>query len=151
LFLRAQFKDGNVEKPEVDTSLLSLTPSAIGRVRSMLQERNLPEHALRVFVTGGGCSGLRYGMALEGAPADADAHYSFDGVHVVVDPYSFDYLRGATIDYVEDLMGGGFKIENPNAKKSCGCGQSFKPREGETHEHEHQHGHEHQGGGCSCG
>jgi iron-sulfur cluster assembly accessory protein len=138
-----------MDKPEVEITELTLTPTAIGRVRSMLQERNLPEHALRVFVTGGGCSGLRYGMALEGAPADADAHYSFDGVHVVVDPYSIDYLRGATIDYVEDLMGGGFKIENPNAKKSCGCGQSFKPREGDTHEHEH--GHEHEGGGCNCG
>jgi iron-sulfur cluster assembly protein len=138
-----------VDKPEIDTSLLTLTPSAVGRVRSMLQERNLPEHALRVFVTGGGCSGLRYGMALEGAPAETDARYSFDGVRVVVDPYSIDYLRGATIDYVEDLMGGGFKIENPNAQKSCGCGQSFKAHAGDTHEHAHEHDHE--GGGCNCG
>ncbi len=137
-----------MDNPEIDTSLLTLTPSAVGRVRSMLQERNLPEHALRVFVTGGGCSGLRYGMALEGAPSETDARYSFDGVRVVVDPYSIDYLRGATIDYVEDLMGGGFKIENPNAQKSCGCGQSFKAREGDTHEHSHEHDHE--GGGCNC-
>jgi iron-sulfur cluster assembly accessory protein len=136
-----------VDKPEIDTSLLSLTPSAVGRVRSLLEERNLPEHALRVFVTGGGCSGLRYGMALEGAPTETDAHYSFDGVRVVVDPYSIDYLRGATIDYVEDLMGGGFKIENPNAQKSCSCGQSFRAAEGDTHDH----GHQHEGGGCSCG
>lgn len=136
-----------MDKPDIDTSLLSLTPSAVGRVRSLLQERNLPEHALRVFVTGGGCSGLRYGMALEGEPAETDAQYSFDGVRVVVDPSSVDYLRGATIDYVEDLMGGGFKIENPQAQKSCGCGQSFRAHEGDTHDH----GHEHEGGGCNCG
>ena len=136
-----------MDKPDIDTSLLSLTPSAVGRVRSLLQERNLPEHALRVFVTGGGCSGLRYGMALEGEPAETDAQYSFDGVRVVVDPSSGDYLRGATIDYVEDLMGGGFKIENPQAQKSCGCGQSFRAHEGDTHDH----GHQHEGGGCNCG
>ncbi len=134
-----------MDKPEVDTTLLTLTTNAVGRVRSLLTERNLPDHALRVFVTGGGCSGLRYGMALEGAPSETDASLEFDGVRVVVDPYSAEYLRGATVDYTEDVMGGGFKIENPHAQKSCGCGQSFRAHEGDTHEH----GHQHEGGSCA--
>lgn len=124
-----------MDKPELENLMLVLTPPAIGRVRLLLSERNLPDHALRVFVTGGGCSGLRYGMALEGAPSETDASLEFDGVRVVVDPYSAEYLRGATVDYVEDVMGGGFKIENPNAQKSCGCGQSFRAHDGDTHAH----------------
>jgi iron-sulfur cluster assembly protein len=121
-----------MDKPEVDTTLLTLTTTAVGRVRTLLTDRNLPDHALRVFVTGGGCSGLRYGMALEGAPSETDTSLVFDGVHVVVDPYSAEYLRGATVDYVEDVMGGGFKIENPNAQTSCGCGQSSRAADGDA-------------------
>ena len=114
-----------VENTEVGTTLLSLTPLAAERVRALLAERNLPDHALRVFVAGSGCSGLRYGMALEGAPAETDTTIEFGGVKVVVDPYSAEYLRGATVDYVELVTGAGFKIENPNAPaSSCGCGQS---------------------------
>lgn len=114
-----------LDKTEVETTLLSLTPLAAERVRALLAERNLPGHALRVFVDGGGCSGLRYGMALEGAPAETDTSLEFDGVKVVIDPYSAQYLRGATVDYVELVTGAGFKIENPNAPaSSCGCGHS---------------------------
>lgn len=130
-----------MDKSEVETTLLSLTPTAVGRVRSLLQERNVPDHALRVFVTGGGCSGLRYGMGLEGNPSETDAKLEFDGVRIVVDPYSADYLRGATVDYIDDLMGGGFKIENPNVQRSCGCGQSFRAKDGDSHAGE--------GGSCS--
>jgi iron-sulfur cluster assembly protein len=114
-----------LDKTEVETTLLSLTPLAAERVRALLAERNLPDHALRVFVAGSGCSGLRYGMALEGAPAETDTSLEFDGVKVVIDPYSAQYLRGATVDYVELVTGAGFKIENPYAPaSSCGCGQS---------------------------
>lgn len=114
-----------MEKSEVETTLLSLTPLAAERVRALLVERNVPDHALRVFVAGSGCSGLRYGMALEGAPNATDTTLEFGDVKVVIDPYSAEYLRGATVDYVELVTGAGFKIDNPNAPaSSCGCGQS---------------------------
>ncbi|HMK07890.1 MAG TPA: iron-sulfur cluster insertion protein ErpA [Anaerolineales bacterium] len=103
-----------------------LTAAASARVQRLLEERQLTGHALRVFVSGGGCSGLQYGMALEGQPRETDLRFGFNGIDVVVDPLSMDYLSGATIDYIEDLMGGGFKIENPNAVSSCGCGHSFR-------------------------
>jgi iron-sulfur cluster assembly accessory protein len=77
-------------------------------VRRLLEERNLHEHALRVFVSGGGCSGMQYGMALEGNPRESDQRFAFEGVDVIVDPMSMTYLAGCTIDYVEDVMGGGF-------------------------------------------
>ena len=112
--------------PEAVAPAILLTASAAARVQRLLEERQLSGHALRVFISGGGCSGLQYGMALEGQPRESDLRFGFDGVNVVVDPVSMDYLAGATIDYVEDLMGGGFKIENPNAVSSCGCGHSFK-------------------------
>lgn len=111
---------------DVQTHSLTLTPSAAARVRSLLNERNLPDYALRVFVSGGGCSGLQYGMALEGQVRPDDLRFQAGDVAVVVDPASISYLGGATIDYVDDLMGGGFKIENPNAVASCGCGHSFR-------------------------
>lgn len=124
-----------VEIPMTDTALetssVELTPAAVDRVRRLLEERQLPGHALRVFISGGGCSGLQYGMALESQPRESDHRFGFDGVDVVVDPTSMEYLAGARIDYIEDVMGGGFKIENPNAVASCGCGHSFRTsREG---------------------
>jgi iron-sulfur cluster assembly protein len=123
----------------VEASIV-LTASAAARVQRLLEERQLKGHALRVFISGGGCSGLQYGMALEGQPRESDHHFDFGGVGVVVDPVSMDYLAGATIDYVEDLMGGGFKIENPNAVSSCGCGHSFRTsRDGAA-----------DGGSCGC-
>jgi iron-sulfur cluster assembly accessory protein len=113
------------DTPQVETAI-HLTEAAAGRVRSLIEEKNLPGHALRVFVSGGGCSGMQYGMALEGQPRPNDLRFTFSGVDVVVDPLSIDYLAGSTIDYIDDLMGGGFKIENPNAVSSCGCGHSFR-------------------------
>ena len=119
-----------LETTEIQTTSVQLTEAAVTRVRRLLQERNVPGHALRVFVSGGGCSGLQYGMALEGQPRDDDLRLSFDDVNVVIDPVSIDYLGGATIDYVDEVMGGGFRIENPNAYASCGCGHSFRTKEG---------------------
>jgi iron-sulfur cluster assembly accessory protein len=105
---------------------VSLTQAAAQRVASLLEERGLPDHALRVFISGGGCSGLQYGMALEGEPRPDDLEFTSGGVRVLIDPMSIGYMAGATIDYVDDLMGSGFKIENPQAVASCGCGHSFR-------------------------
>jgi iron-sulfur cluster assembly protein len=115
---------------QVAKEQITLTDSAVARVRRLIEERNLQGHALRVFVSGGGCSGLQYGMALDGAPRETDRRYSFGGVDVVIDPMSWDYLSGITIDYQDDLMGGGFRIENPHAVASCGCGHSFRTEGG---------------------
>ncbi len=115
-----------VDISELQTARISLTDGAVARVRALLEERELPGHALRVFISGGGCSGMQYGMALEGEPRENDHRFAFDGVEVVVDPMSMTYLSGAVIDYMDDLMGGGFRIENPNAVSSCGCGHSFR-------------------------
>jgi iron-sulfur cluster assembly protein len=111
---------------------ITLTDAAIARVRRLIEERNLQGHALRIFVSGGGCSGMQYGMALDGEPRETDRRYSFEGVDVLIDPLSFGYLNGITIDYQDDLMGGGFRIENPNAVASCGCGHSFRTEGGSS-------------------
>jgi iron-sulfur cluster assembly accessory protein len=127
-----------VEKIQSDT--ITLTPAAAQAVRELLEKRNLEGYALRVFVQGGGCSGFQYGMALEGKVRENDLTFENEGVNLVVDPVSIDYLRGATVDYVDDLMGSGFKIENPNAVASCGCGSSFRTKESAGSE----------GAGCGC-
>jgi iron-sulfur cluster assembly accessory protein len=119
-----------VEEPTT-TNVIEITPAAAQRVQQLLEERSLQNHALRVFVGGGGCSGLQYGMGLDGEPRSDDLHFEFGEIQVIVDPQSIGYLQGATIDYVDDLMGGGFKIEDPNAVASCGCGHSFRA-EGST-------------------
>ena len=108
---------------------ITLTDGAIQRVRALIQEKQVPGAALRVYVSGGGCSGMQYGMGLEPEPRATDIQYQFDDVQVVVDPNSMGYLSGMNIDYVDDLMGGGFKIDNPQAVSSCGCGHSFKTEE----------------------
>jgi iron-sulfur cluster assembly protein len=128
-----------VEFTQQELQVVSLTESAVKRVKKLLEERNAPHHALRVFVSGGGCSGLQYGMALEGEPRETDRKIHTDGLDVVIDPVSIEYLAGATIDYVEDLMGGGFKIDNPNAVAACGCGHSFRTKDTSSAD------------GCSCG
>jgi len=117
------------------TPVLSVTPAAVEVIRNLLQQRNIPNHSLRVFVSGGGCSGMQYGMAFEESPKEFDKVVAMDGVSLIVDSTSLMYLQGATIDYVDSLMGGGFRIENPNAVSSCGCGSSFRTgnsAEGET-------------------
>jgi iron-sulfur cluster assembly protein len=123
---------------QTQTDFITLTPAAADAVRGLLEKRNLEGYALRVFISGGGCSGFQYGMALEANIREQDLVAEFDGVRVVVDEVSIDYLRGASVDYVEDVMGSGFKIENPNAMSSCGCGSSFRTKDGEE-----------SGGGCS--
>jgi iron-sulfur cluster assembly protein len=106
-------------------SPLTLTDEAVDRLRSVLNAQHVPDGALRVFVSPGGCSGFSYGMSLESEPAEDDAVVEQGGVRVVVDPFSLQYLNGAQIDFIDSLMGGGFTVVNPNAVKSCACGQSF--------------------------
>ncbi len=108
------------------TMQVSLTEAAANAVRDLLAKRNLEGYALRVYIAGGGCSGYQYGMALESNIRDTDHVFENQDVKVVVDEISIEYLKGATIDYVEEIMGSGFKIDNPNAVSSCGCGNSFR-------------------------
>ena len=115
---------------QIDAPVLSVTPNAVTVIRNLLTERSIPNHALRVFVSGGGCSGMQYGMAFEENARDYDRVVEADGVRLLVDPTSLMYLQGATIDYIDSLMGGGFRIDNPNAVSSCGCGHSFRSDEG---------------------
>ena len=118
----------------VDSSELTVTPAAVTIIKDLLEQRDIPEHALRVFVTGGGCSGMQYGMAFQESAEAGDSVVSADGVRLLVDPNSMMYLRGATIDYVDTLIGGGFRIDNPNAASSCGCGHSFKSSDDQSGE-----------------
>lgn len=112
-----------------DSEAIVLSEKAAEVVRSILERQGKVGYGLRVFVAGGGCSGLQYGMALEEAPEEEDLIFEHYGLRVFVDPLSYRYLKGSFIDYVETLMGGGFKIDNPNAVASCGCGQSFRTAE----------------------
>jgi iron-sulfur cluster assembly accessory protein len=114
------------------TGVITITPTAGQKVREILVSKNVPDYGLRVFISGGGCSGMQYGMALEAEARPYDNVLSGDGFRVFVDPTSMMYLENAVIDFEDSIMGGGFKIENPNAAASCGCGTSFKPKDGEA-------------------
>jgi iron-sulfur cluster assembly protein len=106
---------------------LQLTPRAIARVRIAMAKEGVSaaEGGLRLGVTGGGCSGLSYAIKFDTHPRERDRVYDFDGVRVFVDPKSFLYLHGMTLDYEETLMRQGFNFINPNSSRSCGCGSSF--------------------------
>ncbi|MGH2536230.1 MAG: iron-sulfur cluster insertion protein ErpA [Candidatus Promineifilaceae bacterium] len=118
-------KEISMETVEL-TESIQLTETAAGMVKNLLAQKNVPDYGLRVFVSGGGCSGLQYGMALEAEARPYDHVIQSDGVKLFVDPTSMMYLGGSTVDYEDSLMGGGFRIDNPNAVSSCGCGHSFK-------------------------
>ena len=113
----------------VQTQGVNLSERAAEEIRGLLERHEKADAALRVFVQGGGCSGLSYGMAIDDAVEEDDFVFNCHGVKVVVDPFSINHIRGASVDYVEDTMGGGFKIDNPNAVRSCGCGSSFSTEE----------------------
>jgi len=104
---------------------LSVTDLAVEKVQSLQRSENADDLKLRVCVTGGGCSGLEYGFSFEKEQEEDDTLISRNGVTVLIDPMSFQYLTDATIDYDVGLMGSGFLIVNPNAKSTCGCGSSF--------------------------
>jgi iron-sulfur cluster assembly accessory protein len=105
--------------------VIHLTENAAEEVKSLLRMPENGGKTLRVYVEEGGCSGMQYSMVFDEQRAD-DLAVSMHGVSVVVDPFSAQYLRGALVDYSNDLTGGGFKISNPNARQSCGCGKSFQ-------------------------
>jgi iron-sulfur cluster assembly accessory protein len=117
------------EQSVVQTSVISMTPTAAEKVRELIQQENDPTLGLRVFVAGGGCSGLQYGMTLD-EEQEGDTVISMEGIKVFVDDMSVGYISGSEIDYVDSLMGAGFTVNNPNAVSSCGCGQSFKTADG---------------------
>ncbi len=107
------------------SKLVTITPKAAEKVIAFMAEEAEKPQFLRVYVQGGGCSGLSYGMGFEKTSEEDDLVIEENGVKMVIDSYSVDYLKGASIDYIESLMGAGFKINNPNVTKSCSCGSSF--------------------------
>ncbi len=112
--------------------MVSLTPAAAEKLSGIMSQKGMAEtHALRVFVKGGGCGGMQYGMTFDEA-REGDEIYEQHGLRVIVDSTSLFYIDGANIDYVDNLMGGGFHIDNPQATSSCGCGSSF--RTAKTHD-----------------
>lgn len=118
---------------ETNIPTITLSQAASDAVKNILSERNLEGYGLRVYVAGGGCCGVNFGMALDNNIRDIDTTFNADGVMVVVDDVSIDYLRGATIDFVNDpVRGAGFAVDSPNAKSQ-------------------EHGHAHGEGGCGCG
>jgi len=121
--------DTKIISTEAFSTTISLSKAASDAVKNILNERNLEGYALRVYVAGGGCCGVNFGMALDNNFRDVDTTFEVNGVKVVVDEVSIDYLRGASIDYVNDpVRGAGFAVDSPNAK-----------------------GHSHSEGGCACG
>lgn len=114
--------------------MVTLTTTAVEKLGGILEQKGLVgTHALRVFVRGGGCGGMQYGMTFD-QPREDDEVYEQSGLSVIVDPTSLFYMDGANIDYVDNLMGGGFHIENPQATSSCGCGSSFRTSKSHTGE-----------------
>lgn len=105
--------------------MITLTDTAIDKVRSIIDTQDPKPAGLRISVVGGGCSGFSYSMAFENNPGMLDKTYDFSGLRVFIDQASLLYLDGAQVDYVETMEGSGFKFENPNVKSTCGCGSSF--------------------------
>jgi iron-sulfur cluster assembly accessory protein len=105
--------------------LVSLTPSAAEKIRALMAEET-DVSVLRVAIEGGGCSGFQYGLGFDHGAQEGDHEFECEGVKVVVDPFSAPYLRGARVDYLETIQESGFKIDNPQAVSSCGCGHSFQ-------------------------
>jgi len=104
---------------------ISVTDKAVSQLRDIMQEQNVADHHLRMGVSGGGCSGLEYFLAFDDEVADSDTVFEFGGLKVLVDGESAEYLDGASLDFSTDLNNSGFIFNNPNAKRTCGCGKSF--------------------------
>src|SRR5947208_12084141 len=120
---------GNLEPSRGRAPMIDITPSAATKVKELLEESGKADHALRIFVRGMSCSGPAYGMALDNEPREDDSVAEFNGVRILVDAMSAQYVEGAQVDYVDGLMGRGFTVSNPNyVSEGGGCG-----------------------GGCSCG
>jgi len=105
--------------------MVEITDSAVEKIKDILAEENNPNMSLRMFVQGGGCAGFSYGFTLDEERNEDDFDIEKNGIHLLVDSMSAQYLQGATVDYKEDLMGSQFTIKNPTAVSTCGCGSSF--------------------------
>lgn len=115
--------------------MITLTPSAAEKLGGIMEQKGVKEsHALRVFVKGGGCGGMQYGMTFDDNVREDDNVWEQHGLRLVVDGTSMFYVDGANIDYIDNLMGGGFHIDNPQATSSCGCGSSFRTAKSHTGE-----------------
>jgi iron-sulfur cluster insertion protein len=112
-----------LEQPQ----LVKMAPGAVAKIKELIAEENNPNLKLRMFVSGGGCSGMQYGFTFEEEVNEDDFDLEFDGIHVLVDSMSSQYLHGAEVDYTESLQGSQFSIKNPQAQTTCGCGSSFNP------------------------
>ena len=122
-----------MEIQERTQNIVSLTPAAAVKIRDLMATEE-DVSVLRVAIEGGGCSGFQYGLGFDRGAQEGDHEFDCEGVTVVVDPFSAPYLAGARVDYLETIQESGFKIENPNAVSSCGCGHSFQVAEGEAPE-----------------
>ena len=120
-------------KPKMSESVIDqpqfvkMNPGAIAKIKELIAEENNPELKLRMFVSGGGCSGMQYGFTFEEQANEDDFDLVFDGIHLLIDAMSSQYLQGAEVDYTESLQGSQFNIKNPQAQTTCGCGSSFNP------------------------
>ena len=134
-----------VERPTESHSVVSLTASAAEKIKQLMAAEPVGEaEVLRVAIEGGGCSGFQYGLGFDRGSVEGDVELEQFGVRVVVDPFSAPYLLGATVDFIDGIQESGFKIDNPNASASCGCGHSFTVDEGEAPADDHA-------GGCGSG
>jgi iron-sulfur cluster insertion protein len=112
--------------PVAMPSVIHVTEAAASKIQELLAEEGKTDSGLRVFVQGGGCSGFQYGLMIEETGAGVgDQLFESNGVKLLVDPVSLSYLKGAEVDFVDTITGGGFTIKNPNASSTCGCGSSF--------------------------
>ncbi|CAB4133583.1 sufA Fe-S cluster assembly scaffold protein [uncultured Caudovirales phage] len=121
-------EDNQLERyqyPMGQITMINLNESAIEKLKELIAEEDNPALKLRVFVQGGGCSGFQYGFTFDDEKTEDDFDLEFDGVQVLVDSMSAQYLQGATIKYTSDAMGSNFSIDNPQATTTCGCGSSF--------------------------
>lgn len=108
-----------------DAPQVRISPSAAQRIAALIAEESNAALSMRVSVSGGGCAGFQYGFSLDDAHNPDDRLFERDGARVVIDEVSLEFLKGAEIDFIEDLLGSYFKVQNPNATSSCGCGSSF--------------------------
>lgn len=130
--------------------IVTLSPLAIERVKEFMAKDDAKANGLRIFVMQGGCSGYQYGMVLEKDAKSDDLSWSDNGINVYIDNQSAKLIQGANIDFVDTVQGSGFKIDNPNAVSSCGCGNSFET-EGSAHSHDEADGCGCGDGACGCG
>lgn len=111
--------------PAMMPTLITVTEPAASKIKDLLAEESKADSGLRVFVQGGGCSGFQYGLMIEENGGVGDQTFESNGIKLYVDPVSLSYLKGAEVDFVDTITGGGFTIKNPNATSTCGCGSSF--------------------------